>query len=127
VQAYIPQVTTEAPDFAALAELDRGRLVAEPDLSYDGATPVRVRVAKRGGRYTLSDDGLAVDTAGVEPGELSFPDRIRLGEYAVNVSRQGVVWLPAFAHQGVEWLERASALVARGSVVLYESLLNLDD
>ena len=99
----------------------------ETDLDYDGLTPISVRVTRRDGRYLFSDEGGAVAAAGVDPAELSFPDRIPLGQYSVNVSKQGVAWLPAFASQGEAWLERVATIVAEGSLVLYESLLSLED
>jgi len=43
----------------------------------------------------------------------------------VNVSRQGVVWLPAVAPTD-EWLAEICDLVSEGSVRLYEHLLELD-
>jgi len=67
----------------------RSGTVVETDLDYDGLTPISVRVTRRDGRYLFSDEGGAVAAAGVDPAELSFPDRIPLGQYSVNVSKQG--------------------------------------
>jgi len=100
-----------------------GEVVLDTGLTYDGVTPIFVRVTNRHGRYRFSDDGGAVSAATVDVDELVFPDRLWLGENEVNVSRRGVVWLPAFARQGQEWLEQVVSLVAEGSLVLYESLL----
>ena len=94
-------------------------------LTYDGLTPVSVRVTSRDRRYTVSDDGGAVRAAGVKAGTLAFPDHIDVGERSVNVSRQGVVWLPAVA-PSEEWLATVCRLVERGSIALYEQLLELD-
>ena len=55
-----------------------------------------------------------------------YPDQIALDEYSVNVSREGVVWLPA-VRPSDEWLATICALVARGSVALYERLLELEE
>ena len=49
------------------------------------------------------------------------------GKHSVNVSRQGVVWLPGFARSEDEWLAQLPGLVADGSLALYEALLELED
>jgi hypothetical protein len=100
--------------------------VLETGLTYDGTRPVEVRVTRRENRYEFSDAGGAVDAAGVDADELAFPDQIRLGRYSVNVSGRGVVSLPAFGKSGDDWLAKLPGLVAEGSVVLYEALLELD-
>ena len=94
-------------------------------LTYDGLTPVSVRVTRRERRYTVSDDGAAVRAAGVQAGRLAFPDHIDFGDRSVNVSRQGVVWLPAVAPSD-ERLATICRLVERGSLALYEQLLELE-
>ena len=109
-----------------LISADRGEATIEMGLTYDGVTPVVVRIRKRDGRYKVSDDGRAVSAAGVVGRRVAYPDGIDLDEYSVNVSRQGVVWLPA-ATPNDEWLATICALVARGSVTLYERLLELEE
>jgi len=94
---------------------------------YAGSTPVRVRVTERDGRYEFSDDGGAVAAAGVDSSRLVFPEQIPLGRYSVNVSSRGVVSLPGFSRSTDEWLAKLPSLVAEGSVVLYEALLELDE
>ena len=94
-------------------------------LTYDGLTPVSVRVTRRERRYTVSDDGAAVRAAGVQAGRLAFPDHIDFGDRSVNVSRQGVVWLPAVAPSD-ERLATICRLVERGSLALYEQLLEVE-
>ena len=101
--------------------------ILETGLTYDGIAPVRVHVTRREGRYEFSDGGGAVAAAGVRPSGLRFDDRIELGEYDVNVSRKGVVSLPGFASSSPEWLAKLPELVAEGSVVLYEALLEAED
>jgi hypothetical protein len=101
--------------------------VLETGLTYDGIAPVRVHVTRREGRYEFSDGGGAVAAAGVRPARLRFDERIDLGAYEVNMSRNGVVSLPGFASSSDEWLARLPELVAEGSLVLYEALLELDD
>jgi hypothetical protein len=99
--------------------------VIDSPLTYDGLTPVSVRVSRRDRRYTVSDEGGAVRAAGVKASRLAFPDHIDFGDRSVNVSRQGVVFLPAVA-PSEEWLETLRLLVAQGSIALYEELLELD-
>jgi len=99
--------------------------VTVSSLTYDGLTPVSVRVTCRERRYTVSDDGAAVRAAGVQAGRLAFPDHIDFGDRSVNVSRQGVVWLPAIAPSD-ERLATICRLVERGSLALYEQLLELE-
>jgi hypothetical protein len=99
--------------------------VTVSSLTYDGLTPVSVRVTRRERRCTVSDDGAAVRAAGVQAGRLAFPDHIDFGDRSVNVSRQGVVWLPAVAPSD-ERLATICRLVERGSLALYEQLLELE-
>src|SRR3954453_9784522 len=75
-----------------LASLERGEAQLETELTYDGLTPVPVRVTKRDGRYKGTDDGGAVSAAGVAGRRVASPDHIAFGEHSVNVTRQGIVW-----------------------------------
>jgi hypothetical protein len=107
-----------------IAELpERSELVLDTGLTYDGVTSIRVRVTKRDGRYRFSDSRGAIAAAGVDSEELTFPRRVPLGRYETNVTRRGEVWLPAFARQEQAWLQRVVSLVAEGSLLLYEALL----
>jgi hypothetical protein len=114
-------------EISRLTSLERGEVVLEKELTYDGVTPVRIRATKREGRFDFSDEGGAVAAAGLDPHGLDFPDRIEIGNHSVNVSRQGIVWLPGFARSEHEWLAQLAGLVADGSVALYEALLELED
>ena len=114
-------------DVSTLFAVDRGEVVIDSGLTYDGITPVRVRVTKREGRYEVSDNGGAVAAAGVDHGWLAFGERIDVGEYCANVSRQGVVSLPGFGRNSSEWLSKLPGLVAEASCALYEALLELDE
>ena len=114
-------------DVSRLMGLERGELVLQSGLSYDGIRPVRICATKREGRFEFSDGGGAVAAAGVDPERLDFPNRIAIEEYAVNVSRQGVVWLPGFARSEEQWLAKLPGLVAAGSLALYEALLELGE
>jgi len=110
---------------AELASVERGEVQLETGLTYDGLTPVPVRVTKRDGRYKVTDDGGAVSAAGMT-GRLAYPEQIAFGEHSVNVTRKGIVWLPAVSPSDA-WLATVCALVARGSVTLYERLLELEE
>lgn len=108
-----------------LASATRAERRVDIGLTYDGARPVRVQISKREQRYRVSDEGAAVAAAGTA-GTVAYPEQIAFGNHSVNVSRQGVVWLPAVAPSD-EWLATMCDLVARGSVALYEQLLELDE
>jgi hypothetical protein len=110
-----------------ISKLARAELILDMGLSYDGITPVRIRAKRSEGRFNFSDDGGAVAAAGVDFTRLAFPDRVAIGRYSVNVTRQGVVWLPGFARSSDQWLAKLPDLVARGSIALYDALLELDE
>jgi hypothetical protein len=114
-------------DVSTLFTVERGEVVIDSGLTYDGITPVRVHVTKRDGKYEVSDSGGAVAAAGVDRGWLQFDGRIDVGEYCANVSRQGVVFLPAFDRRGEEWISKLPRIVAQASCTLYEALLELDE
>lgn len=116
-----------ATDISSLRKLERGELVLDTGLTYDGITPVRIRAKKRQGRFEFSDEGGAVAAAGVDRTRVRFPDSIATGKYSANVSRHGEVSLPGFARSSDEWLARLPGLVADGSLALYEALLELED
>jgi hypothetical protein len=115
-----------ATDISSLKNLERGEIVLETGLTYDGLTPVTIRATKRERRYLFSDGGGAVAAADVDPTLLDIPDSIVMGCYSVNVSRHGVVSLPGFARSSDDWLARLPELVAQGSIALYEQLLELE-
>jgi len=115
-----------ATDVLALRGLDRGELVLDTGLSYDGTAPVCVHVVKRERRYSFDDGGGAAEAAGIDPPR-GFPRRLRLGpEREVNVNGRGVVSLPGFERSSDAWLLELPQLVAQGSVALYEALLELE-
>ncbi len=107
-----------------LAVLERGELILDSGRTYDGHTPVRVHVRRREMRLELSDGGGAIAAAGADPRELELPDHIPFGDYSVNVSRKGIVFLPAWTTSGDEWLETIRELVVEGSLALYQALLD---
>jgi hypothetical protein len=63
-----------ATEISRLAKLERGELVFDTSLTYDGITAVRLTVTKRQGRFEFSDDGGAVAAAGVDPKRFAFAD-----------------------------------------------------
>ena len=114
-------------DTSSLTPLERGELLLDTGLTYDGISPVCIRVMKREGRFEFSDNGGAVAAAGIDCRRVIFPDRIPVEEYSVNVSRQGVVSLPGFQRSSEEWLAKLPELVAAGSLALHQTLLELED
>jgi len=116
-----------ATDISSLASLERGELVVETGLTYDGLTPVRVHVTKRERRYEVTDGGGAVAAAGVDVKRLAIDDQITDGVYSVNVSRKGVVFVPIGpSNATTAWIEKVIELVADGSCALYRALLESD-
>jgi len=113
-------------DLSSLARRERGELVLDTALTYDGITPVRIRARKREGRFDFSDGGGAVAAAGADWRRVTFERSIAVGECSANVSRRGVVSLPGFTSSGDERLARLPELVAEGSLALYQALLALD-
>ncbi len=92
-------------------------------LAYSPGDPVRVHVVHRSGRVTISDDGQALQRAGI-----SHPWRVVAERLAraidVNVSRAGTVWLPVVAAGPGE--EAIVERIARASQTFYQDLLDLE-
>jgi hypothetical protein len=110
---------------AAWAEWgERGEAVLDSGLRYGGAGPVLVKVVKRPGRYLLTDEGAAVEAARRPPGWREVAERV-VEEHVVNVSRNGVVFLPAVERK-LAWLSALPERIAEASLALYEELLELD-
>ena len=113
-------------DLANPRQVQRGEVVLDTGLTYDGIRPVTVRVTRREGRWNFADDGGAVAAAGTDGQGLKLAGSIDLGDYSVNVSRQGEVSLPGFARSSDQWLNKLPELVAEGSLALYSALLELE-
>jgi hypothetical protein len=105
---------------------ERGAAELATGLTYDGVEPVLVHVTKRERRYEFSDGGAASRLAGRPAGWREAADAIE-AEYVVNVSRQGVVFLPAVERSGLRWLAALPDRIASGSLALYGALLELDE
>jgi hypothetical protein len=109
---------------------ERQEVWLDSGLTYGGVAPVRVHVTRRDGRYVFSDEGAAVEAAGVRrPSRIDFGKQIELDErpYSANVSRRGVVFVPAVERAGADWLVTVANIVARASRELYSALLVLDE
>jgi ankyrin repeat protein len=91
-------------------------------LAYGPGEPVTVTVTHRAQRTSVSDQGAAVKRAGKPPGWLAIAGQLER-DRDVNITRQGVVWLPVVAvgpgEQAV--IER----IAQASLALYQELLEL--
>jgi hypothetical protein len=81
-----------------------------------------VVVKRREGRIQVTDEGAAAAEAGLPPGWKDVARRIEL-EYCVNVSRQGVVFLPVVS-RGPE-LTEVEERIATASRALRDELLDL--
>jgi hypothetical protein len=111
------------PDLVHATEPDVVTL--DGGVEYRDGEPVRVRVRRRGYRYTVDDDGAAVEKAGRPPGWLDVARRVAEDEYWLNVNRRGVVFVPAVG-QGparAAWLIRR---IAECSAAVYQELLELE-
>jgi hypothetical protein len=93
-------------------------VVVRTELQYRPGEEVEVVVRKRGWRFDVSDAGRAVTAAGSPPGWRKVAERI-VDEHALNVNRQGVV----FVQSNEARLESLVVRVAECSVALYQELL----
>ena len=116
----------EAFEAASATWGDRGEIVLDSGLTYGGDAPVLVHASKREGRYRFSDEGGAIERAG-RPGGWEEAARRLETEYVVNVSRKGVVWLPAAERRHRNWLVALAERIAEASAAFYGELLELDD
>ena len=101
---------------------DVGEALLETGAEYLPDDPILVRVRKRRIRYTIDDDGAAVEKAGRPPGWLDVAERV-VRESWLNVNRRGVVFVPA-----VEGRDLASLVlrIADTSRAVHAELLELD-
>jgi hypothetical protein len=105
---------------------DRGETVLDSGLTYGGNAPVLVRATKRDGRYLFSDEGRAIELAARPAGWREAARRLQ-DEYVVNVSRNGVISLPAVHRRELAWLTTIVERVAEASASFYAELLELDE
>ncbi|MGH3494554.1 MAG: hypothetical protein ACRDRL_32210 [Sciscionella sp.] len=90
------------PDLrSALAALDDGdEITVETGLTYRGSEPVLIQVRRRGHRYDIADNGVAVSLAGTPVGWLGRVERLVAIE-GFNVNRRGVLFVPAVAGRDI--------------------------
>jgi hypothetical protein len=101
---------------------DRSETEIDTGSCYAPGDPVTVRVIRRDRRVSVSDDGAAIERAGRAPGWREAADRIAR-ELVVNVTRQGVVWLPVVpAGPGEDEIVRR---IGEASLAFYQDLLEL--
>jgi hypothetical protein len=100
---------------------DREETVVETGVRYGDGEPVRVRVRRRGHRYTIDDDGAAVAKAGRPPGWLEVVRPIVEDDYWVNVNRRGVVFVPTVRKAPPALVDR----IAECSAAVYDRLVDL--
>jgi ankyrin repeat protein len=92
------------------------------ELAYRPGEPVRVTVAHRAQRTSVSDEGAAVQRAGKPAGWLAIAGQLER-DRDVNITRQGVVWLPVVAAGPGE--KAVVERIAEVSLALYQDLLEL--
>jgi hypothetical protein len=101
---------------------ERTDTIVHTSLEYAPGDPVRVRTVHREHRTTVSDDGAALARAGRITGWRDVADRLAR-ELVVNISRQGVVFLPVVPVGPPE--SEVIQRIARASLALYQELLDL--
>jgi hypothetical protein len=99
-----------------------GEVELDSGLVYRTRRPVLIRLARRGRRYNLSDDGTAVSLSGKPPGWLESVQRLVAAE-GFNVNRGGVIFVPAVEGRDIAALVSRLALTSRTA---YLALLELD-
>jgi hypothetical protein len=142
-----------ATGLSELFGLERGEVALDSGLTYDGVDPVVVHLSRRplqpcpgdspqdtpvldrsggqspghgGARYVCSDDGRAVALAGRPAGWRALAVEVVEREHGLNLSRHGVVSVPATSRQGPEWIASLPGRVAAASAALYSALLELE-
>jgi Ankyrin repeats (3 copies) len=100
----------------------RAEEIVMTQLAYTPGDPVTVTVVHRAQRTSVSDQGAAVRRAGTPPGWLTTAGQLER-DRDVNITRQGVVWLPVVAAgPGQQALVER---IAEASLALYQDLLEL--
>jgi hypothetical protein len=92
-------------------------------LHYRPGQPVLVRVVRRPGRVTVSDERRALQQASASRPWRALADRLER-ELGVNISGTGAVWLPVVRVGPGE--EAIIARIGRVSLRFYEDLLDLE-
>ncbi len=108
---------------AGRAVAARAEQIVDTDLEYRPGDPVRVRVAHREQRITVTDGAAAIARAGRPAGWRSATRRLS-NEIDVNISRDGAISLPVVRVGPGE--QKIVERIARASLALYQELLDLD-
>lgn len=90
-------------------------------LAYRPGEPVMVTVTHRAQRTSVSDEGAAVRRAGKSAGWLAIAEQLKR-DLDVNITRQGLVWLPVVAAGPDE--QTVVERIAEASLTLYQALLD---
>jgi hypothetical protein len=106
-----------------VGETTREERVVITGYAYAPRDPVRIRVVRRGRRTEITDDGAAIERAGRPAGWREVARRIG-DELVVNVTRNGVVWLP-YSRRGRLGTDEVVDRIARASLALYQDILDL--
>jgi hypothetical protein len=104
---------------------ERAEALLDSGLTYGGERPVLVLARRREARYLFTDDGAAIEAAGPLAGWREAADRVA-GEYIVNISRRGDVFLLATSRQNPAWIASLPGRIAEASHAFYAELLELD-
>jgi len=99
----------------------RAEETATTGLAYRPGEPVTVTVTHRAQRTSVSDEGAAVRRAGKPAGRLAVAERLER-DLDVNITRQGIVWLPVVAAGPDE--QAVVERIAEASLALYQELLD---
>ncbi len=90
---------------------------------YREGEPIMVRVVRRPGRVTITDEGRALERSGVSAPWRELADRLER-DRAVNVSGRGAVWLPVVRVGPGE--ARIVERIGEASLSFYQDLLDLE-
>jgi hypothetical protein len=103
--------------------VERGQVVLGYELRYTEGEPIQVFVKKRLHRFAITDGGNAVRLAGKPPGWLEAAGTA-VDEFALNVSRRGVVCVGTVYR---DWVEPLASRTAQASLAVYAAVRDLDD
>jgi hypothetical protein len=90
-------------------------------LAYRPDEPVTITVTHRAQRTSVSDKGAAIRRAGKPAGWLAIAEQLER-DLDVNITRQGLVWLPVVAAGPGE--QAVVERIAKASLTHYQELLD---
>jgi hypothetical protein len=107
-----------------MSDVEVDERTVQPGLLYGDGEPVRVRIRRRGHRYDIDDDGQAWRKARASGrAALARAEQVVTDE-GFNVTRSGVVFVPAVEGRDIDGL---AARLADCSRYLHAALLELDE